>query len=264
MATSANGPQIEGPIRVESLDDGQIWRVQLDAPKANVIDLAMITSLRALFDAAATTSALKAVILEGAGRHFSFGASVEAHLPEQVGEMLPKFHGLFLGMLAASVPTLAAVRGQCLGGGLELAAFCHRVFASPDATLGQPEIVLGVFAPVASVILAERMGRGAAEDLCLTGRSIKAPEAAKLGLVDALADDPGEAALAYARELLLPKSASSLRFATRAVRLGFAHRFAAELAATEQLYLEDLMATHDASEGIRAFVEKRSPTWKNT
>jgi len=176
--------------------------------------------------------------------------------------MLPSFHRLFRRILDASVPTFAAVRGQCLDGGLELAAFCHRLFASADATLGQPEIILGVFAPVASVILAERMGRGPA-DLCISGRTISGTEAADLGLVDELADDPTDAALAYARAHLLPKSAASLRFATRAVRLGFARRFDEDLAQTEQLYLEGLMATADAKEGIRAFVEKREPTWTN-
>lgn len=251
------------PVRIEHLDGGQIWHVHLDAPKANVLDRAMIASLSAVFETAATAAELKAVIIEGAGRHFSFGASVEEHLPEQVGDMLPSFHRLFRRILDASVPTFAAVRGQCLGGGLELAAFCHRLFATADATLGQPEIILGVFAPVASVILAERMGRGPAEDLCISGRTISGTEAADLGLVDELADDPTDAALAYARAHLLPKSAASLRFATRAVRLGFARRFDEDLAHTEQLYLEGLMATADAKEGIRAFVEKRKPTWTN-
>jgi cyclohexa-1,5-dienecarbonyl-CoA hydratase len=123
----------DGPIRVEEVDEGQIWRVWLDAPKANVIDSAMIAALTSVFEAARDAGALKAIVLEGEGRHFSFGASVEEHLPDRVGDMLPGFHRMFGAMLDASVPVLAAVRGQCLGGGLELVAFCNRVFSRPSA-----------------------------------------------------------------------------------------------------------------------------------
>jgi cyclohexa-1,5-dienecarbonyl-CoA hydratase len=150
-----------------------------------------------------------------------------------------------------------------VGGGLELAAFCHRVFASHDARLGQPEITLGVFAPVASFILRERMGRGGAEDLLLSGRSIDAGEALRLGLVDEIHDDPAAAAMAYARTHLVPKSSSSLRRAVRASRLGFARRFSDEIAQLESMYLHDLMRTGDAVEGLQAFLEKRPPSWKN-
>jgi cyclohexa-1,5-dienecarbonyl-CoA hydratase len=123
--------------------------------------------------------------------------------------------------------------------------------------------MLGVFAPVASVLLSERIGRGHAEDLCLSGRSLTAEQALAAGLVDEIADDPGEAARAYAREHLLPKSASSLRMAVRAVRAGFSERFRNELAAVERLYLGDLMATADANEGLAAFTEKRKPSWSD-
>jgi cyclohexa-1,5-dienecarbonyl-CoA hydratase len=177
--------------------------------------------------------------------------------------MLRGFHRLFHLLLEANVVTLAAVRGQCLGGGLELAGFCNRLFAAPDARLGQPEIVLGVFAPVASVALVERVGRSHAEDLCLSGRSLTAQEAHRIGLVDEIADDPDAAALAYAREHLLPRSASSLRLALRATRVGYAERFRHALAEVERLYLEELMSTADATEGLQAFLEKRSPSWSD-
>lgn len=250
-------------VRLQELDDGAIWRVTLATPKANILDMAKNEELRAIFARARDARQLKAVLIEGEGPHFSFGASVEEHLPDRCEAMLRGFHGLFHDMLDASVVTLAAVRGQCLGGGLELAAFCSRLFAAPDARLGQPEIVLGVFAPVASVALAERVGLSRAEDLCLSGRSLTAEQALAIGLVDELADDPAEAALDYAREHLLPKSASSLRMALRAVRGGFAERFRSELAETERLYLEELMKTADAKEGLAAFLEKRSASWSD-
>jgi cyclohexa-1,5-dienecarbonyl-CoA hydratase len=166
-------------------------------------------------------------------------------------------------LIESSVFVVAAVRGRCLGGGLELASLCHRVVASREATFAQPEIKLGVFAPVASVVLADRVGRGRAEDLCLSGRTIGAEEALGMGLIDQVAaGDPMPAALAYVREHLLPHSASSLRLAVRAGRTALSARLAA-LPGVEQLYLRELMPTHDAAEGLNAFLEKRTPVWKH-
>jgi len=251
------------PVRLERLADGALWRIVLATPKANILDMEKTGLLCSYFAEAREQPGLKAILLEADGPHFSFGASVEEHLPGKYEPMIRGFHRLFELMLEAEVVTLAAVRGQCLGGGLELAAFCNRLFAAPDARLGQPEIALGVFAPVASVALAERVGLSRAEDLCLSGRSVSADEALRIGLVDESADDPGRAALAYATEHLLPRSASSLRLALRAVRSGFAQRFRSRLAAVERLYLEELMSTADAAEGLQAFLAKRDPQWSD-
>jgi cyclohexa-1,5-dienecarbonyl-CoA hydratase len=189
---------------------------------------------------------------------------VPEHLPGRVNDMLRQFHAMLLAMVDSAVPVLAAVRGQCLGGGLEVVTLCHRVFASRDAVFGQPEILLGVFAPVASVVLAERVGRRHAEDLCLTGRSVDAGTAAAMGLADEVTEgDPADAAIAWARQHLLPKSASSLRFAVRAVRASLRTRLASELPGVERLYLGALMRTADAVEGLQAFIDKRPPSWKD-
>lgn len=250
------------PLSIDRQDDGAVWRMTLGGAKGNVLDSVLIEALADAFAEAARSPALKAIVLEGQGAHFSFGASVPEHLPGAVEQMLPRFHALMLTLIDGAVPVLAAVRGQCLGGGLELVTLCHRVFAHSQAVFGQPEIVLGVFAPVASVVLAERVGRRHAEDLCLSGRSVPAAEALSLGLADELTDgDPTEAALDWARRHLLPKSASSLRYAVRAVRRDLRARLAADLPALERLYLVDLMSTADAVEGLRAFLEKRRPTW---
>ena len=252
-----------GPLKVELLDGGAVWRVVLGGAKGNVIDRVLVDALTKVATAAGAAADLRAVVLEGDGEHFSYGASVPEHLPAEVAGMLRRFHGLFRAMLEGSVPYVAAVRGRCLGGGLELAAFCQRVVARPDAVLGQPEIVLGVFAPVGSAFLAERVGRPAMEDLCLTGRTVTGAEAHAMRLVDELADDPSAAALAWVRTHLLPKSASSLRFAVRAARRGLTRRFLAELDELEHLYLDGLMSTEDAVEGLNAFLGKRTPHWRN-
>jgi cyclohexa-1,5-dienecarbonyl-CoA hydratase len=250
-------------LRIEELHDGAVWVATLDGGKGNVLDAALTSELTLLFRKAAHTAGLKAVVLGASGKHFCFGASVEEHQPDEVAAMLAGFHELFRAISKTAVPVVAAVRGVCLGGGLELAAYCHRVFAHPEAGFGQPEIALGVFAPVGSAILAHRVGRGAADDLLLTGRTVPAPEAHAMGLVDALSDDPEAAALAWVTEHLLPRSASSLRFATRASRLEFKRRFEALIVDLEHIYLEELMATADAPEGIAAFLERREPSWSD-
>jgi cyclohexa-1,5-dienecarbonyl-CoA hydratase len=252
------------PANVERLEGGAIWRVVFGAAKGNVLDKALVAELTATFRRAATASDLKAIVLEGQGRHFSFGASVEEHLPPQVAGMLHGFHNLFRAIFESSVVTVAVVRGACLGGGLELATVCHRVYGAPDANLGQPEIALGVFAPAASILLAERVGRSRAEDLLLSGRTIDGEEALRIGLVDGLANDPLVPALEYVRERLLGHSASSLRLAVRAARGGLFERFDHEIARLEHVYLDTLMRTKDAGEGLQAFLEKRKPCWSNS
>lgn len=251
-------------VLVERLEGDAFWRVILNTPKGNILDQVMMSRLAEVFHEARETSGVKAVCLEGAGVHFSFGASVEEHRKDQVAAMLATFHELVRQIFSASVTCLAAVRGQCLGGGLEVVTACHRIFAAPTARLGQPEIRLGVFAPVASVLLPERIGRPAAEDLCLSGRVLTADEALQVGLVDVIAEDPTEAALAYYHEFLAPHSATALHFAVRALRGEWLGRVAAELDRLERMYVTELMDTHDAVEGIEAFLQKRPPEWRNS
>lgn len=255
-------PGTQGPVRVEPLEGGAVLRVVVGGGKGNIIDRAVTEALAAVVAAVRADPAVKAVILEGDGAHFSFGASVPEHLPEHVAGMLRRFHALLLDLVDASVVVLAAVRGRCLGGGLELVMCAHRVFAQPGASLGQPEIVLGVIAPFASAFLPERVARPVAEDLLLTGRAMAADEALRVGLVDELADDPTAAALAWARAHLLPKSASTLRFAVRAARRALGARLRADVDALERMYLDELMATADAREGLDAFLGKRPPVWR--
>ena len=251
------------PLHVELEKDGALLRLRLSRPKANIVDAAMIAALRAALAEHLEGARLRAVLLEAEGPHFSFGASVEEHLPGSCAAMLRELHALVLRLVESPVSVLVAVRGQCLGGGLELAAAGHRIFAAPGATLGQPEIRLGVFAPAASCLLPERIGPSRAGDLLFSGRGIGAEEAHRIGLVDALADDPSAAALAYFDEHLAPRSAASLRFAVRAARYDLADRVRRKLAEVERLYLEELMATHDAVEGLTAFLAKRPPVWED-
>lgn len=250
-------------VRCEPLSDGAFWRVTFGAPPGNILDLKTMAALADVFGRAAADRALKGICLEGAGANFSYGASVEEHLPDRVEAMLAGMRRLVLAMVESSVVVTAAVRGRCLGGGLEIASVCHRVFASSDATLGQPEIALGVFAPVASITLPGRVGRGRAEEVCLTGRPFSASEGKEAGLVDEVAPEPAEAAIAWMRAHLASRSASSLRLAVRAIRGDLVARLREDLPKLEALYLRELMQTADATEGLKAFLEKRPPAWKD-
>jgi cyclohexa-1,5-dienecarbonyl-CoA hydratase len=252
-----------GKIRAESLWSGAGRKVVLDAPKANVLDAEMMGQIHAELDALRQAPSVKLLVFEGAGPHFSFGASVEEHTKDRAGAMLESFHGLFLKMIDLAIPTAAVVRGQCLGGGMELAIFCNWIFAAPDAKLGQPEIQLGVLPPPASLILPRKVGQAAADELCLTGASVSAERARDLGLVTEVADDPAAACAAFAEKHILPKSASSLRMAVRAARLEMNEALRRGLPVVQMLYLAELMETEDANEGIGSFLEKRKPVWKD-
>ncbi len=253
----------EMPVKTWFEREGKLLRLRLARPKANIIDAGMVAALDAALSDHLDNANLCAVLLDHEGGHFSFGASVEEHLPDQCADMLSRFHALIGRILASPVPFLVAVRGQCLGGGLEVASAGHLVFAAPDARFGQPEIQLGVIAPAASCLLPERIGRAHAEDLLFSGRSVTADEAAAMGLVNAIGDDPEAVALAYFDEHLSAKSGSSLRYAVRAAREDWVEGVMIRLAKVEKLYLDGLMTTEDAAEGLEAFIDKRPAKWRN-
>ena len=249
------------PLKVWFDAEGRLLRLSLNRPKANLIDAAMIAALDRALAQHSDNPGLGAVLIEAEGAHFSFGASVEEHLPGQCAAMLQGLHRLILRMVESPVPILVAVHGQCLGGGLEVALAGHLLFVAPDAALGQPEMKLGVFAPAASCLLPELAGPMRALDLLLSGRSITGTEAAAFGIAMETAPDPTAAALAYFEEHLKTKSASSLRHAVQAARIDYVARVKAKLASVERIYLDELMTTHDAVEGLDAFIAKRPAQW---
>ena len=248
-------------ITTETLYDGQVERIVLAHGKGNVLD-AQLT--RALTDHLAQLSRpeLKLVVLDG-GRHFSFGASVEEHLPGRCEAMLGGFHELFRTLERLGVPTAAVVRGACLGGGAELAMWCGRVFAAPNARMGLPEVTLGVFPPIGTLALAHRTRGPVATELVITGRVLECEEALDLGLADEFAADPDAAWRAWFEEHLQPRSAPAVRFAWRASRRRIDHALTHELPALERLYLDELMAHEDPVEGLSAFIERRQPAWRH-
>ncbi len=253
----------DSPLKVWLERDGALLRLRLSRPKANIVDAAMISALRSAFSAHRGKPGLLAALLDAEGPHFSFGASVEEHLPESCAGMLAGLHAMVVEMLEWPAPILVAVRGQCLGGGLELAMAGSQIFVAEDAKLGQPEIQLGVFAPAASCLLPPRVGQGVAEDLLLSGRSIDAAEAVRIGLAAGASPDPEAAALQYFEKYFAKRSSAALAVAVAAARGGYAPEVKRRLAEVERLYVERTIKTRDANEGLGAFMAKRTPKWEH-
>ena len=247
-------------IRVRT--EGRTAWVTLDRPPLNIMDISMMRELdHALTD---LVKRCDFIVFEGAGpKGFSAGAEVKDHTPDRVADMLRAFDAIFRILARADCVTIAAVHGACLGGGCELATFCNFVVATESAKFGQPEIKLGCFPPVAVVTFPVLVGLRAALDLILTGRTILAPEAKQLGLISrVVADD----ALAAGVEELLGELRKHSPAVIRLTRWGLLDRvgmdFEKHLRDAEELYLDELMKTEDAQEGIRAFLEKRAPVWQ--
>lgn len=244
-------------VRVED----RVATILLDRPPLNIMNIEMMEGLD---DALASiASRCDIVVFRGAGKAFSAGAEIADHVPERVARMLGAFHRVFLNLWQSKMVSIAAVHGHCLGGGCELAAFCDFLITSESATFGQPEIKLGCFPPVAMVILPRLVGMRAAVDLILSGRAVSAAEAHRMGLVTRIARDCDldETVASFVSELHA-LSPSVLGMTRRALRSADGFDFESSLQSMEKFYLHELMKTPDASEGIRAFLEKRQPVWQ--
>jgi len=238
-----------------------VARLTLANPPVNVIGFRMMDELVAALEQIEQRREISIVVLAGSERAFSVGVDVKAHTPDKVPEMLGKFHSVIRSLLATRKLTIAAVRGNCLGGGAELALVCDLVYTSSAATWGFPEITLACFPPVAAVALSAVVGQKRAADLTLTGRIFKGDEAAAMGLANAaVADVEAEVQQATARAAKL--SPAALAMAKKAFYAWDAIHLDKGLARAEKIYLDELMATEDAKEGIQAFIEKRQPVWK--
>ena len=238
------------------------YRVTLDDPPLHILDIAMLEELR---DALRRVKADRhCLIIDATGeKAFSAGASVQDHIGDRVATMLAVFHDCFRILARLDLVTVALVRGAALGGGCELALGCDFVLASDRARFGQPEISLGVFPPVAAYQLSRQIAPRKGLELLLTGDPIGAADAERLGLVNAVFPaDSFESSCEEWLKKLYRQSASSVHLAKKAFRLAQAVDFEERLAAVERMYLEELMKTSDANEGLAAFVEKRKPVWR--
>jgi cyclohexa-1,5-dienecarbonyl-CoA hydratase len=254
-----------GRVDTTLLRDGAVLRLVFNGGKGNILTGALMRELEGTLADHERTQALKLVLLTGAGRHFSFGASVEEHRRAEAPAMLGVFQSLLLRLLRFPTPTLALVEGQCLGGAFELGLACDFVYASPSAMLGCPEIKLGVFAPALAALGPVRVGPAHTMHLMLTGESMGATSAMHAGAVTRVVDGSLEdAALAFFDEHLAPRSAFAVRATVKAARHGSGIPAAtAALSAAIQQYIEEIVPSHDGDEGIEAFLARRTPVWEH-
>jgi cyclohexa-1,5-dienecarbonyl-CoA hydratase len=253
------------PVSVSVSGDLSRAAFRVSHPKGNIITAEIVGALRSAFDSLDGNHHLKLVTIEGEGADFSFGASIPEHAPGEIGRVLPEMHALIDRILETQAVTGAIVRGRCLGGGFELALACDVIFAADTAVFGLPEIQLGVFPPAASVLLPLRVGYARGTSAILTGDAKTAGAWADAGLIELVASLPDLERRVdewFARHLQ-PRSAAGLRHAVVAARAGLLAQVRATLPALERLYLEDLMRTEDAAEGVEAFMQKRTPKWQD-
>ena len=244
----------------------RVGRITFARPPLNIFNIAMMREIGDAINECAQEREMVAILFEaGTGsRAFSAGVAVEEHAEDTIYMMLDSFHAIFRALELAGKPSIAVVDGAALGGGCELVAGCDIVIATERARFGQPEIKLGVFPPVAAVLLPRIIGDKRARELILTGELFDAAEALRLGLVNAVV---AHAELGQKTQELLVRlrelSAPALEAAKRAIDLARGASFEEALRRVEDLYLNELMKTEDAHEGINAFMQKRKPVWKN-
>lgn len=258
-----SGEAPESRISLLEINEG-VARLTLNWPPLNILTLAGIRELAGALDAVTQQTRLKALVLAARGKAFCAGVDVADHTAERTEPMIREFCALFTQLRTLPVPTIALVQGAALGGGTELAVACDMVLAAASARFGQPEIKLGVFPPIAAALFPQLIGYQRAARLLFCGETITAGEAAQSGLVTTVvADDELEAALERLLARLRGMSAAALRMTKRALLYGADLGAARALPRIEDLYLQDLMATADAHEGVQSFLEKRQPIWRD-
>ena len=245
--------------------EDRVARITLARPPLNVLNIAMMREITQALSQSAQREVVAIVFdADKDCRAFSAGVAIEEHVEETIYQMLDSFHAIFRQLEQIAKPAIALVDGAALGGGCELVAACDIVIATERSRFGQPEIKLGVFPPVAAVLLPLVIGEKRARELILTGEIIDATEASRLGLCNHVVPPAHlETKLLEVLSKLKELSGTSLQFARQALDLGRGRTLDAALTAQENVYLHELMKTADANEGIKAFMEKRKPVWRH-
>lgn len=242
-----------------------VARITFQRAPYNVLNIALLKELERALSLAAADDSLRLLLLTGSGeKFFSAGVDVQEHTADYVAAMLSSFHAVIRAVWNFPLPTLAVLNGSAFGGGCELALACDLALAVAGAQLGQPEIRLGVFAPVAAILLPQRLPAVRAHELLLAGQPLSAEEAYQLGLLNRIfaPADFVAGVHAFIQPYLQLSRAAQLQN-KQALRAASGLSFDAALTKLEQQYLQELMQTADAQEGVQAFLEKRLPQWRH-
>jgi cyclohexa-1,5-dienecarbonyl-CoA hydratase len=250
---------------IEFENKSGVARITLNRPPLNVLDIATMKEINQVVQASAEDKTVRVLVIAARGRAFSGGVDVADHTPDKVDEMTAVFDNMCSLVINYPQPTLAVLNGHALGGGCELAISCDMIIASESAKIGQPEIKLGVFPPIAVIILPRLVGRKKAMEMILMGELIDAWEAHRIGLANQVvpANKLDEAAGEMIRKLS-GLSAAVLRYTKMACYRSFERDYDAALKTVEDIYLHKLMKTGDAVEGLNSFMQKRPPAWTNS
>jgi cyclohexa-1,5-dienecarbonyl-CoA hydratase len=241
-----------------------VARITLNRPKHNVLNMAMMVELTTILAELKKDDGLKCVVFGAEGSSWCAGVEVLDHKPELAPEMIRIFDALLRQIHALDVPSIAAVNGACLGGGMEVAIACDIVVAAKSAVFGQPEIKLGFLPPYAAVRLPKLVGPSRAIEICTTGRRYSAEAMQQMGAIsDVYEDDDFEEGLAELIKQIQHASSLIIRLNKKAVNQHLAMQLPEAMDSVNDIFLNQLMKTEDTLEGIRSFEEKRRPEWKN-
>jgi cyclohexa-1,5-dienecarbonyl-CoA hydratase len=239
-----------------------VAKLIINRPPLNILDLETMEEMNQALAEIKDDDEVKVVAVTGSGdKAFSAGVSVGDHLGDKLPKMVEVFHRLFVRLVEVDKPTIALVNGVALGGGCEVVAGCDMAIASDKAQLGQPEIKLGVYPPPASVLFPRLFGRRQAFELILSGDSVSAKEAERIGLINKAvpAADFKQACDEFIKRFTA-NSGLALTQARRALYRNFDLSFKEALEATG-VDATMVMAGENSVEGLTAFLEKRKPIW---
>jgi cyclohexa-1,5-dienecarbonyl-CoA hydratase len=239
--------------------------LSINRPPMNILNIATMKEMNDAIASLKEKKNVKVLIISGSGeKAFSAGVDITEHTAEKVEEMLQVFHGMFRRLSTLNQVTIAATKGFTLGGGCEVALFCDLIFAADNLKIGQPEIKLSAIPPIALLVMPQLIGLKKASELLYSGKIIDAEEAERIGLVNKITPlDSFDQELSQFIQPFTELSLMGLKFSKRGMRLGLENPFSEGLEKIEKMYLEDLMTCEDAHEGLKAFMEKRKPQWKN-
>lgn len=237
----------------------------INRPPLNILNIAAMKEMNSALNSLIGNTEVKVLVITGSGdKAFSAGVDVSEHTKDKVEEMLHAFHDIFRNLSKLEQVTVAAVKGLTLGGGCEVALFCDMIFAADNLKIGQPEIKLSAVAPVALLVLPRLIGLQKASEILLTGKVLEAEEAKRIGLVNAVVPSASfESELDNFLQPFTELSLVGIKHTKKGIRLGLETSFLDGLDKIEKIYIDELMASEDAHEGLKAFMEKRKPLWKN-